>query len=496
MKFVRLLPGLHCFRDICNVYVVHDKGEAVAIDFGSGGWLRNLSQLGIKKLSHVFLTHSHEDQCRGLPSKSSRPFLVHAPVGEDRFLSPQGVRDYWRSRRRGGGCPSSYSVLKSGVAGIRYDTAGFSDFFWGNRRIRFISTPGHGAGALSVVMDLGNKQIVFCGDAAHERGTIWQPYHLEWDHWTGTGALAAWEGIQRLAHLGIDLLCPAHGPMISKNPRRNLKLLGQRLMRFYQAKGSICSGEHDRYLTPEIMKCGARRILPHLIQFGMNSYLLRSDSGEALVVDPMANDLCCLDGLLKELNRPRLTAVLVTHYHLDHCDGAPFLQKKHGAAVWLHPRVAVPLRNLNPLRFPWLPRPSIKADHFWPERGSWRWNEHGFQIAPFGGQTWWHCAFLARIDGRRVLFGGDNFQPASRWNGTGGFCSFNGSRFREGFMRSAKLALQWRPDLVVTGHQNFYRFSPRHFRKIISWAGKAEAATRALCPSGNLERDYYLHHVK
>jgi hypothetical protein len=54
------------------------------------------------------------------------------------------------------------------------------------------------------------------------------------------------------------------------------------------------------------------------------------------------------------------------------------------------------------------------------------------------------------------------------------------------------LVLQWRPDIIAGGHQTYYRFHPSQFRKIITWARRAAAATRALCPSHNLERDYYL----
>ena len=83
-----------------------------------------------------------------------------------------------------------------------------------------------------------------------------------------------------------------------------------------------------------------------------------------------------------------------------------------------------------------------------------------------------------------------SFQPPSRWNGTGGFCVANGSRFRDGFIPSARLALDWRPDIVATEHATFYRFAPSRFRKIIAWAGRAETAVRALCPGGRID-EYY-----
>jgi hypothetical protein len=99
---------------------------------------------------------------------------------------------------------------------------------------------------------------------------------------------------------------------------------------------------------------------------------------------------------------------------------------------------------------------------------------------------------MADIDGQHVVIGGDSFQPTSRWNGTGGFCAYNGSRFAEGFIASAELLLSWKPDIIATGHGTYYRFKPSKFRKIIRWAKSAQKAVHALCPNGELERDYYL----
>lgn len=486
-----LAPGLWRFTDTCNVYVVRDGDRAIAFDFGSGAWLRCLPTLGIHRLEHIFLTHHHADQCFGLSVRRPPDTVVHAPVAERGFLDPEAVRTGMDFDPRYRGCPASYAVLRGGVADVIYDMAGFTDFFWGRRRIRFLHTPGHSPGACSVVLDHHGRQLVFCGDAFHAGGTILQPFHLEWDHWTGAGALAAWEGVQRLCGIGMDGLYPAHGPAVTSRPRGELQRLARRLMAFVLVKGQISPGERDHYMESELMACGARRLLPNLFQFG-NGCLLRSATGEALMVDPFSGELPVIEKLLQELGGLRPTAVVVSHYHADHCDGIPELRKTYGTRVWLHPQVAAPIRDVDrgPLR-PWLPYTSVRADRLWPERGSWTWNEYRFRVAPAPGQTRWHAAFMTTVDGRRVLFGGDSFQPASRWNGTGGFCAYNRSDFASGFTVSAQLALDWKPEFLVNGHNTAYAFRPDKFRKIIAWSRRAEAAVRALCPSGDLQSDYY-----
>jgi glyoxylase-like metal-dependent hydrolase (beta-lactamase superfamily II) len=488
----QLMPGVWRFADTCNVYVIASDKAAIAIDFGSGGWMDQFDQLGLPPIEHVFLTHHHAEQCHGLNAGDDWPFVIHAPAGERDLLTPAGVKDFGRTRR-GGGTPSSYDPLDRGIEGIRYDMGGFADVFWHDQRIRLIDTPGHGRGALSIVLDHRGKQLVFCGDAAHDGATLWQPYHLEWDHWTGSGALAAWEGIQRLSNIGMDLLCPSHGPIIAKRPRAMLSRLGRKLLAMYHAKGNICPGEKDRYVTAALTPCGARRVLPDLYQFGANAYLLTSRSGQAMILDVQASELAQLAALLAELGDPNLTTALASHFHCDHSDGLLLVRKRYGANVCLHPDVAEPLREIGAIDAPWLPAEPIVPDQFLPADGQWQWHEYAFRVGPLPTQTRWHCALMTTIAGQRVLFGGDGFQTNSRWNGTGGFCAFNGSDFLRGFVPSAQRIIDWDPHLLANAHGVYYRYRRSQFEKIIRWAEKADAAVTALCPSGNLDTDYYLH---
>ena len=487
-----LLPGLRQFNDTCNVYVVSSKKESIAIDFGSGTWLNEFEASGLPPLTHVFLTHHHPDQCAGLESASEWPFAIHASSEEEPFLSPQGVEQFW-AQRRAGGVPRSYAVLPAGIPGITYDTEPWTEIYWGRERLRFIATPGHSRGAITILANIGAKQVAFCGDAAHTSGTIHKPYHLEWDHWTADGVRAAQRGIECLRALKIHLLAPAHGPIIHDHVARELTILSRRLLRLGAAKGSICAGEPDRYHAPRFTPSGARIVVPGLYQFGSNSYLLHSDTGEAMMIDPYLPNMDLVPDLLAELDVKSVSLATATHYHSDHTDGLPRMRSDYEATIVLHPWVAEPLRDLNAMDVPWLPTEPIHADSLMPEEGEWTWNEFTFQVAPLPGQTWWHCGLMTDIAGKRVLISGDSFQPASRWNGTGGFCAFNGSHFSLGFKRSAEQIIKWAPDLLAAGHGTYFRFSTRYFQKVIKWATEAEEAMRELCPSGDLDQDYYLH---
>ena len=264
-------------------------------------------------------------------------------------------------------------------------------------------------------------------------------------------------------------------------------------MKLVEAKGSICAGQPDRYVRPRFAKCGAAIIAPGLYQFGANSYLLHSNSGEALVIDPYKPNMDDLSELLAEIGCDSVPVATATHYHSDHSDGLPLLKEKYGSRIVLHPWVAAPLHTIGAIDCPWLTLEAIHPDELTPESGRWTWNEFEFDVAPLPGQTWWHAGFMTTIGRKKVLFSGDSFQPASRWNGSGGFSSFNGSRFQEGFVRSANQIMEWKPDLLAAGHGTYFSYNEGYFRAVLRWAEAAEGAVKDLCSSGDLEIDYYLH---
>ncbi|MEE3259506.1 MAG: MBL fold metallo-hydrolase [Candidatus Latescibacterota bacterium] len=475
-------------RDSCKINLLRYDKAGLAIDFGTGAWLDHLDELGISRVEHVVLTHAHRDQLCGL-YRGRRPACpIHAPAGDRALCETDALRDFWTHYQQNG-CPPNYAAPRLPLSAIAFDLSADSETPIGPARFCAIATPGHTADALSYIVEWQGRQLAFCGDAVHAGGTLHQPYHLEWDHWTPAGALAAWYGLERLGYCHFDQLLPSHGPPILKRPRQSVQRTQHNLMAFIRAKGSVCAGEQNRWLDTAPLAGGAHRILPDLYQFGGNSYLLVSAKAGGLVIDPQRPDIHLLKPLLREIGLSAVAATTATHYHCDHCDALDQLRQEYGAAVWLHPLVAEPLADRDRYDVPWLPPESIRPNRLLPEAGIFRFGEYRFAIRPFPGQTWWHCAFDTRIAGRHVLFSGDNFQPPTRWNGTGGFCAFNGSRFQEGFARSAKTALDLAPDIICNGHRIVYRFAPSHYRRILRWSASAARAVRALCPASDSDYD-------
>jgi glyoxylase-like metal-dependent hydrolase (beta-lactamase superfamily II) len=462
----------------------------LAIDYGSGAWLTRLHEIGIKRLEHVVLTHTHRDQCAGLYRGGPWPFEIHLPSKDAELLGPEALGQFWQTYQRGG-CPPTYSAPSLPLENFSADLNPDNERLLGPVRLCAISTPGHTPSALTYLAEWHGRHLAFCGDVAHAGGTLHQPFHLEWDHWTASGALAAWYGLERLNYCHFDVLLPSHGPVINQRPGSCIGTLQKRLMAFIRAKGSVCAGEPNRWLDLKPVDKNIDQVLPHLYRFGSNGYLLLSAKGTGLVIDPTQSDMPALETLLRHLNHPQLTAAVATHYHIDHSDALNAVRHQYGAAIWLHPWVAEPIKDCNRFDLPYLPAEPVSADRLLPTTGRFRWQEYRFDIRPFPGQTWWHCAFDAVIDTKHVLFSGDNFQPPSRWNGTGGFCAFNGSRFVAGFGRSAQTALNINPDIICNGHRIVYAFAPSHYRRILRWTAQAEKAVRELCPNNRAWLAHY-----
>lgn len=478
--FKKIHPDIYHINDACNVYILQRGEDAIAIDFGSGKWVEHLSEIGVKHLSHVLITHAHRDQCYGLGSQTEWPFEVHASGEDTRFFQSDRLEAFWRTYQAGG-CPPNYAAPRVPLPFVKGDMGDASELSWKDITIGVVPTPGHTRGALTYVVNWGGKVIAFCGDAVQAGGTMHQPYHLEWDHWTGEGALAAWYGLERLGGCWVDVLCPAHGAVIKKGANACIRKTQQRVMAFVKSKGSVCAGATDKWFGIEALGNSIARVLPNLYLLGGNTYLLAGQNGEGLLIDPTLPSIKRIDEVMRFAGIDKLTVATATHYHRDHSDGLNWVREHYGANVWLHPWVAEPLVDRNVLDVPWLPANSIVPDRTLPETGVFRWGGYRFEIRPFPGQTKWHCAFDTEIFGQHVLFSGDNFQPPTRWNGTGGFCAFNGSRFVDGFGRSAQIVLDLEPDLICNGHGCVYQFDADQYRRVIKWAEKAEKAVRDLC---------------
>ena len=89
------------------------------------------------------------------------------------------------------------------------------------------------------------------------------------------------------------------------------------------------------YGVPEEVAPGVRRIVannPGPYTFlGTNSYVV--GTGKVAIIDPGPNNKTHLEAIAAAIKGERLTHILVTHSHRDHCDGARALQAMLGGEI-------------------------------------------------------------------------------------------------------------------------------------------------------------------
>ena len=471
-----LLPGVAVLSDGCNVYALIEGTHALLFDFGQGKILSHLRRHGVRTIDAILLTHPHADQIAVRPPPG---IPVYASAEAESHLTLRGVRAFSK-RPPASPVPENYLPLPRGLLSVHCELSPGREFFWRDRLIRLIPTPGHTKAAVTFLVEWNGCILAFCGDAVLASGRLWQPHHLEWDHWSTGGGRAALWGIERLQGLAIDALLSSHGEAELCAPQRVLGAARKKLQRWIGLRENIAAGSRVQWLAGKRHTESFSSILPHLHRFGANGIILAAENGESLVWDLMPEEVKRLPGVLKELGLRRVDAASATHYHDDHAGGLETLRARLGAKILLPTGLAAILTEPERFDLPFRPdRLTQPPEKYLRRNRVWRWNEYAIQTWFFPGQTKQHYAFALEVDGLRVLLSGDNFFPPDRWGGSGGCSHYNQSR-PEHFANSARQVLAWKPDILCGGHQATFAYSASYFQKVIAWAKAYEDACREL----------------
>jgi glyoxylase-like metal-dependent hydrolase (beta-lactamase superfamily II) len=454
-RFVRLSEHLSLFRDTCNVYAVRDGTDGVLIDFGSGDVLDHLAEVGIERVTDVLMTHHHRDQAQGLPRAVAAGIRIWVPpVEQDLFHS---VDEHWQAREIRldyNTRQDRFSLLGSvPITGVMPE---YRRMAIGRRRFRILPTPGHTVGSVSIIARVDKRKVAFTGDLIYGPGKVWSMAATQWTYTGAEGAGASVLSLLDLRERRLDALLPSHGEPMD-DPIGAIDALVDRFRELFRFRG-----RHG-----DLMKLRAEpyeAITPHLLSNRTsvaNSYILRSDSGKALVIDfgydfttglAAGSDRAARRpwlytvGALARYGVTTLDVAVPTHYHDDHLAGFGLLREVLGTRIWV-PENFVDLLE-EPARFgvPCLWFDAIPADEVLPLERTVRWEEYELTFHELPGHTLWAVAISFTVDGVRVLATGDHQQD--RWlNYT------YANRFRMGdYVDSAALYRRLDPQLIISGH--------------------------------------------
>lgn len=485
----QILKDVFQFADTCNVYVIRKGTSAVLVDFGSGDVLSHLSKIGVESVTDILITHHHRDQCQGLRRAVEAGIRVWVPHTEQDLF--QDVDAHWQSRAIYNNYnmrQDRFSLLDSvPVSGTLkdYETRRVGDILF-----TVVPTPGHTTGSVSLMTELGGKQIAFTGDLIAGPGKVWDMAATQWSYNGTEGVDASILSLLDLQARKPDLLLPSHGEVMA-DPNPAVDLLVERLWGLLQLRRQQTHLlEHHR--QPYVP------VTPHLLRHRAsvaNTYVLLSESHKACFLDfgydfatgfIAGSDrasrrpwLHSLPMLKQQFNVEKIDVVIPTHFHDDHVAGFNLLRQVEGTQVWAAQTFADILENPARYDLPCLWYDPIPVDCHLPLEIPITWEEYTLTLYPLAGHTLYAVAISLEVDGKRVLVTGDQYQ-----GGAGlelNYVYANHFQITD-YVNSAQLYRQLNPDIILSGHWHPLQVTPEYLDQIEQMGSELERLHRELLP--------------
>lgn len=453
----QIWENLYCFQDACQVYLIKKGDRAVLIDFGTGGILDVLWELGICKAEAVFITHHHRDQAEGIARAVKAGIPVFVPETEyELFTEASGM---WQNREiynNYNNRQDRFSILESVKAEPLRD---YGTYRYLGMEFHVIPTPGHTTGSISIETCMEGISIAFTGDLIYGPGKVWSLAATQWSYNGGEGIPYTILSLLDIRERKIQWMFPSHGvPMKTEEAaeptaERLAELMKLRLQnpRLFQLR------EHPY-----------ERITEHVLfnRTSMaNSYVLLSESKKALFIDFgydfMAGAaagterssrrpwLYTLPALKKEFGVESVDACIPTHYHDDHVAGINLLKREYGTTVICPESYAGILEHPERYDLPCLWYEPVETDRKVRYGVPFQWEEYELTVYPLPGHTRFASAICFQADGETFLCTGDQYAGD---DGQMPNYVYKNIFDYDDFCKSAELYRRLAPDWILSGH--------------------------------------------
>ena len=477
------------FEDTCNVYLVRQGNQAIAIDFGAGDVLEELPELGIDRITDILVTHHHRDQVQGLNRAAQAGIRIWVPLAEQDLFTQ--VEAHWQSRPLANNYNNRqdrFSLLENiTIAGTLTDYAAFAA---NGVTVHVIPTPGHTVGSISLLVEVDGTLMAFTGDLIAAPGKVWSLAATQWSYNGAEGVSATIASLLDLKHRAPDILLPSHGEPMS-SPADAIDLLVARLEQLMTLR-------REPIVVADLRAAPYERVTPHLLRNRTShatSYVLRSESGKALRIDfgydftralAAGTDrasrrpwLYTTDALKRDFGVRAIDAVIPTHYHDDHVAGCNLLRQVEGTQVWAAGTFADVLEQPHNFDLPCLWYEAITVDRRLPIGQPIAWEEYVLTLHEQPGHTRYAVAIELTVDDTRVLFIGDQMGHA---DGLDLNYVYAGGFEIEDYRKSAALYQRIQPDLLLTGHWQPIQSELSHLTELSLRGAALEAIHRELLP--------------
>jgi glyoxylase-like metal-dependent hydrolase (beta-lactamase superfamily II) len=475
-EIARIAPGVYRYRDTCNVYAVVRNGKALFIDFGSGGILRELGKIEAKRADWVLHTHFHRDQCQGDRLARQNGVRIAVPEVERKYF--EAAEQMWQAKkvfhlydlRNEFFAPRENLVVDRGLEPN-------TNFEWEGLNIRVVGTPGHTEGSLSFLLDQENKTLAFSGDLTGSPGKIPTIHDIEGKSYVGAGGiLTEISSLNKMRQIAPAMLLPSHGEPDGDVQDTIAKLISH-LDTIYD--------EYNWYTYT------VRQPLPspaqitshvwHVRQGNGTAYVIVADSGHAFMWDCNERDYDGVAEIQKRTGFRQIDFIALSHYHDDHIGGVNEIKRRYGAKFWAMRHMVDVLEHPMAYNLPCLLHEPTLVDRVLEDGERITWQGIPLQFFYLPGQTEYAEGLLLQIDGKRILFDGDNIAyPVPGRPMLGHYVCRNYQRLDGGHNYCAKKFLELRPDFVAPNHFEWVPATEKILRSYLDSTEQMKAAFTAI----------------
>ncbi|SDB06770.1 MBL fold metallo-hydrolase [Bauldia litoralis] len=497
-----IIPGVELYSDSCNVYAVSHPGGTIFINAGTGYWLDDLPAR-FRPPFTLLCTHFFRDHSAGAARAGRQGMRVFAPAGELEIFSDPA--QHFRERKTYiiyDNVWDTFAPIEPTAALPAHD---YETLDVDGLAVTVVALPGvtpNHAGYALTLPDSG-RRIAFSGEAIHSPGRMARIAPLQYDYNDLGGAVNAYWSAGELRRGAYDALMPSLGTPI-------LETVDAAVAALETSLEALCAGRPlERKLLPLIGEDTLERVTDHVWVEPLaeaSSWYLISDGGKALAIDygykggfglrPVPTGeknwqwpaysyrarrrvlLHGLPALKRQFGIDRIDVALIGHFHDDHVAGVPLLQRISDTQCWVPENFAPLLTHPEAHRFPcnW-PEPA-RIDRVLGLGETFTWEEYTIRIEPMSGHTRFSVAILFEADGKRFAHTGDQYFFRDRrwpepedWSATAVIQNHvyqNGATV-ESYRESARILAEWRPDIVITGHQQPMYTDDAFFDMVDRW---------------------------
>jgi glyoxylase-like metal-dependent hydrolase (beta-lactamase superfamily II) len=202
-----------------------------------------------------------------------------------------------------------------------------------------------------------------------------------------------------------------------------------------------------------------------------------------------------LDVLRDHFGMKKVDVAMPSHYHDDHVNGLPYLQKHEGAEIWCYRNMTDILEHPHGYKLGCTFAEPVTVNRSIGQGETIRWEEFEFQVFHAPGHADYHMAMFGEIDGKRVAFTGDEI----------GYFANDGTYRSNNVWRNhvhanshevtGKLYLEHQPEISCPGHGGPFEITPDQWRYFHDWCMKEGQHWRDLVGGASVEQAVYPDYV-